>query len=871
MPAEQFSRVSGVPAAYIDDGSELAVCSKELCAIVTDSFSLTYEEPSLALGMRALAVKGHVAEVQALLRLAGDLGFGPTAEMYRSLMAYSTERGDVNGSMAVIETMKAAGVTPRIGNWHELMLCFHKAKDYPAVQQIAQHMKAYANLEPNEVTFAIQLRALAKDQSRQSSVFEAIQLFDHMEHVVGFVASRPQYHALMQCLCSSPQPEMRQRCEELGKKMELLGMTWDGTTFLLQIMSAQVVGDLKAIEKLFGKMRNEGVPMTIAHLTWAIHGHTEAMLRLEFKDMKERNEDPLPKVLEIMSTCFGIQELAVRRGWRLTVPFVNSLLRLCCQATMVVMEHMPDDTAAMGRMESQAVAIWEKTFTELGLQRDAFSYHNYIALLAHQQRLDEAEKLFQELVLTHDATPSRRTYEAMIFGHISSGEEGGTARALHYLEAMERAKLPIRASLIKKIVKLQNAAGYKRDMKRRARRIMQAREEYMARKAEGVDMSPKPYQPPERDADGNLIAVPLPISPTSTLAWWDRWRRESINKHELFSGSTTAEGLPMEQADGTPKGETFEEKNEALRQMGIVSTFLTKDDVPDASKHRLLPKLRAEEGEVTGGIWGLDGGELSYPSGAHGPQGWGVRLWRDRQVIKRVFDDAVSAVTPQAALLSSPDFSTAGIARRSVPDQLAIESSGATNAKELRDVAQFPDHVYDDGTPKPASEFAVEVPRSAELVWQQERKDRLAPFKTDDEISMEADSTFHRAMSNSMHSKVEATVTALQTRREFETDVVGGGPARRSKHDYLDKWREMYRHGTLEVPDEPLERYGVRSDDHKATLANTVREWQARNRRPVADESTVSKWAKEEVRAKERAASKEALIAGNRRRRLRKQ
>lgn len=853
--AVTYSAATGVPAAYLDDGSEMSVASKELSVILEESFAVAYEEPGLAVVVGALSVSGHFQEARVLFDFAKSVGLGSTAEMYRSLMKYHTNRGDVNEAMQLIEEMKEEGVTPRIGNWHELMRCLHTAKDYPAVQQVVDHMKAYANIEPNEATFALQLNALSKDQTQLSTLAEAVQLFDQMENVYGFIASRPHYHALMATLCQSPSPDHRQRCEELGRKMELMGIVWDQKTYLYQIMSAQVVGDVPSIEKLFAKMRNEGVTMTVPHLAWAIHGHIQALHRLDFAGMRERKEDPVPKMLELISTCYNVYQLVVDRGWRVERILVNALLVLACQSTILTMEHCPEDVTAMGRFETQATSIWEKTFDEVGVSRDVFSYQAYICLLAHQQRIDEAEKLFQELCLGMNITPMRRTYEALLFMHLSSGEEGGTARALHYLEAMERAKIPIRPSLIKKIVRVNDAAGFKRDMKRRARRIMQAREEYIARKEEGFDMTPKAYEPPQRDAEGNLVAVPLPIDASSPLAWWEKWKRTSVSKHELFES---------EREDGAPRGESFAEKNAALAQMGIESKFLTKADIPNPAASKLLPKLRQQEGEVSGALWGLDGGDLSYPKDGNGPDGWGVRLWRDRQLVQKEFDK-----TKSGAALSTLPLSDAGNSLRSVPEQLLAERSGAKTSGELQDALAYPTHTYDDGSLKPMSEFAVDVPRSAELVWQQERTDRVAAYKTDDEISLEADSTFHASMEDERSRKVDRTIRALQSKSE-ETDVVrGSGTTRRTKHDYLEKWREMYAHGTLEVADEPLERYGLRPDDHKQTLSRTIRDWNEARRRSPAPDHILEQWAKDEERAKEGSAARKSLKHSAQRRKLR--
>lgn len=70
-------------------------------------------------------------------------------------MRYYSCTGNVNNAMSLIEEMKSKGITPRIGNWHELMRTFITAGDLGAVTQIVDNMKMYGNIEPNEVTFAI--------------------------------------------------------------------------------------------------------------------------------------------------------------------------------------------------------------------------------------------------------------------------------------------------------------------------------------------------------------------------------------------------------------------------------------------------------------------------------------------------------------------------------------------------------------------------------------------------------------------------------------------------------------------------------------------------------------------------------------------
>lgn len=852
MPVEQFSRETNVPIAYLDDESERTNASKELSVILAGA-GLDFTEEGLVVALSALARQHYYDAARAIFCFAGEVGLGPNAEMYKALMQHFSSLGKVNESMALVEEMKSSGITPRIGNWHELMRTFHHARDYPAVSHIVDNMKMYANIEPNEVTFALQLRALSKDTSQMNSLAESVQLFDQMENVYGYIAARPHYDALMFSLSQSPAPEMRLRCEELAQKMDLMGIPWNATTYLNLIRSAQVVGDVESVEKYLAKMRDERIPVNLMHLSWAIQGHVQQLIRANYEQMKEAKTDIYASWLERMNTCFGIYELVIRRGWEIQTPFVNALLRLCCQTTILSIEHLPDNATAIGKFEEQANKIWTDTFDEWHLKKDVYSYECYIALLAHQQRIDEAEKLFQQMVLQEDLVPSRRTYECLIFMHLSSGEEGGAARALHYLEAMENARIPVRASLLKKIVRVNNAAGYKRDMKRRARRIMQAREEYLARKQEGVDFPLQPAPAPASPADGDAatVAQPLPVPVNTTLAWWEQWKRSTISKHELFE---------EENADGTPKGETFDEKNAALAKMGIDSAFKTPADVPALHKQKLLPKIRSEEGEVVGGLWALDGGELAYPKDGGGPEGWGVRLWRERALIKKEFQSVLDGKA------DAPAFSEAGKAVRVAGDQLDIEESKASTPGELADWRRYPQHRYDDGSAKPATEMAHPVSPSAELVWQGEQRDPLAAYKSDAEIALESDNTFYAQMQDEAAAKTDALVDVLKNKEENMVELLGQGPTRKSKYDYLEKWREMYRHGTLEAPETPPLRFGRSPDDHQDSLAATVRDWYQRNRKTPATEAQLRRWESEEARDEDARLSKKALHQNKRRR-----
>ncbi|KAG5480450.1 hypothetical protein LSCM4_06217 [Leishmania orientalis] len=853
MAVERFSEEMNIPIAYLDDESERANASKEL-SVIMGGAGLDFTEEGLVVALSALARQHYYDAARAIFLFAAEVGLGPNAEMYKALMKHSSSQGKVNDSMALIEEMKMRGITPRIGNWHELMRSFHNARDYTAVAQIVDNMKMYANIEPNEVTFALQLRALSKDTLQMNSLAESVQLFDQMENVYGFIAARPHYDALMFSLSQSPLPEMRLRCEELAQKMELMGIPWNATTYLNLIRSAQVVGDVDAVERLLAKMRDSRIPVSMLHLSWAVQAHVQRLIRADYEQMKEQKNDIYAMWLEHMNTCFGIYELVVRRGWEMQLPFVNALLRLCCQTAILSIEHLPDNASAIGKFEEQANKIWADTFNEWHLKKDVYSYECYIALLAHQQRIDEAEKLFQQMVLQEDLVPSRRTYECLIFMHLSSGEEGGAARALHYLETMENARIPVRASLLKKIVRVNNAAGYKRDMKRRARRIMQAREEYLARKQEGIEFPGQPLAAAAADpavADPTTVVQPLPVPSDTTLGWWEHWKATTVSKHELFAEENT---------DGTPKGATFDEKNAALAQLGIDSAFKNPADVPALSKHKLLPKIRQQEGEIAGSLWALDGGELAYPKSGGGPQGWGVRLWRERAIVKQEYQAVLEG---RAAV---PAFSEIGKAVRVAGDQLDIEESRATNPGELADWRKYPQHRYDDGGKKPASEMAHAVPPSAEFVWQGEQRDSLAPYKSDAEIALESDNTFYAQLKDDAASNTKDLVEVLRNKEEDVVELTSQGPTRRSKYDYLEKWREMYRHGTLEAPEVPPLRFGRSPDDHHDSLASSVRDWYRRNKKTPATQAQLQRWKAEEARTTEERSSKKALQRNKRRR-----
>lgn len=990
-----YEMPGSVPQAYIFNPQKpgLSSLAMRLGKVLMGVLNLSFNREGVTTALYALAyaatnheeialpsgevVVTDTSHVRSLFNLAHELGFlevvdtsvnsinaverrlenarlnTSVAAAFNALMYPASQSGQPSDCMAIIEEMKAAGVTPVRESWHLLMVAFHKARDYNAVIQVADNMKAYANLEPDETTFALQLSALAADRSRDSNIAEAVQLFDTMENVYGYVASRPHYHALMSALSSRSAVSNREHLELLGTRMELIGIPWNTTTFNIQLKMAQQFGDIVSVRKLFAKARNESITPTAAMYAQGLSAYSHFMARTNFQqEYTEKGASPVPFLQQQVDTARALYRLLQSRQERddattaqieaaiakgeasgvdvsglyklldertetlrphVTDAVTTALLRVVVDATILAMEHAPDDVEAQCQFDQLAATIWESYYPrspmedasdeakllralgqapdeKLVAKRSKQAHGEYIRLLAHQQRRDEAEALFQDLVLVKDEVPLPRTYVSLMMMHLSSGEEGGTARALQYMEAMERNKMHISSRLVHMFVRVNNEAGYKRDMKRRARRIIQAREEYMARQAEKSAGSSHPTgagggSPTEGQKSAlnpvtastpSEVAVTSPVVPTelfepkapvtSRLEWWDAWKRESLSKHALFDG---------EGEDGMPKGGTDGERRIALSAMGIVP--LDKEEMPNPVTHRLLPTLREREGQTAGALWGMDGGELSYPKDGNGPDSWGVQLWRERRLLQAEHQKALDGYA------DLPELSSIGNSVRLTTDQLAIQDSGAKTPGELSDYLRFPDQRYDDGTLKPASEAmprkGMQTTIGSELVWRQELSDPISVYKNNDEIALENEGSFFADLELKSASKVQDSIAIIQNKAEGLTDVIGETSIRKGankKYDYLERWREMYAHGSLEAPDEPLVHFGRSPDDHKKTLSNTIKGWYAkrRNQRGAATSNlpTAAQAEQQETQRRRDATQRESTAnkaAADRRRQFR--
>ena len=898
MSAEEFSRQTAVPIPYIDDGSPMAQLSKEFGLMLIETFDVPYDATGIRSSIAALSKEGHFDEAKGVLAFALKMQFDVSADHYNALMSGYSKLGDHEAVMNVIETMKERALTPTTVTWNTLARCFIRRGDGASALQVLENAKALANCEPTEEYFLSYFDALAVDRSRLSGPFEALQTFDQMEHVNGIIPTKPLYHSFMRCLQigdGGNSAELRQKVEECAQKMAMLGMTWDQQTFTLLLQNAARQGDLSRLRELFCQMRHEGVACQPTHMAVAIQAHTSAMKKLTGNAQSNDASRPVQKLVEYVNVGFGLLEMLYQRGGRASVTprVLDSLMELVSCAYSRSLEPGFRETASSSpsqpteekgseteasdpsitsdssnnehslSLASHVDKLWKLTYDELGLTRTTQSYHHYIVFLARQLRIDEAESIFQELTRTYEARPLRKTYEALILMHLLSGEEGGSKRAINYMEAMQRDGHSIRPQLLFKMRKSADDASYRRDMKRRARRIMQAREEYLARQQmtkddAGLAAAEVRQAEAAAQAQGQTQLAPLPISATSTLAWWHEWKAKTVSKHELFE---------TERDDGLPRGESFSEKNAALAKMGITSQYLTPQDVPTANRD---PKTsitaaiaRESEFHPAGALWAIDGGEINYPATRAGSEGWAATLWREGRIVRKMATAQQSSDAAAAAKLSS-----AGNAIRTAPEQLLIEQANAKTVGELRDAQMFPDHVYDDGTPKSAKELAAPISPAAELVWQVEAHDALSPYRTNEELEALAapgssTNRFRGELADDVKAKADAAIQALKSGTENEVSIVGRGVTRKAKYDYLEKWRDLYRQGTLDLPEQPVIRFGRTPTDHRTTIANSIKSWFEQNRRQQPTEDEQQLWRSTADRNRDMQRAKQHMRRAN--------
>ena len=877
VPGEPIAE-EGVPVAYVDVLAPITVYAKELCIHLADA-GMSFDEEGVKTAIRALGLIDRQADALFLFDFGRAIGLaGQSIVAYNALAATYNGAGSAEAVMGVIERAKANGITPNVVTWNILITRMSNVGDARGAIQVFSHMKALANIEPNEEVITSMLWVYANEGSDES-VQKCLELFDQMQTTLDMIPMRQSYTAVLFAL--RHRKSRTTEILEYAKKMELIGYHWTPIVYECLMANHACTGNLPEIRKLHGRMRENGVAMGPSHLYPVLEA------------LRHQSEEGEKDVAEFwashLRTGWGVLRLIQKRAADITeekkcqrtveIGF-DGLLRLYETAIEQLKKKYPNELQRVDPLKQGAVELYAKGPFEDGVRMwDRRVHVNYMKVLAHfPEERARVTALFQQVLkecAVQETRQSRDTlYRAcvvLIKMHLRSGEEGGTRKALEYIELMENHNMPPSRRLIREIRTIADDAGYIRDMKRRGRRMQQAQEAHREKGGENSRPGPPPAEEStcfdplqplgQRDvaslkdfvamdeASGNAaksidmaktdtsdvdsLPALTPVPPTQTggkaLTFWDRWTQNTISKHELFDGNG---------ADAVPKGETLEEKNAALRKMGVISKFVTVDDLPKPGEHKLLGKLRKDGTEPTGALWAIDGSGYSYPASRQGSFGWDVTLWRERQVIKKAYEDSISS--SKLSWLKNIPTSLPSTLQKTVPEQLELETTGAKTAAEIADSRAYPFERYDAGGVKPTGEHASPVAPAEAYAWEKEKSHPLVPYMTEDEIGAEMGYMGINALVETgtlgvqahMHAQEMAQRT-VETLEKAPTEIIAYGAShglgeskvagyKNRKYDYLQRFKEMYQRGQLEVPEEPLVRFGQSPSDATSSTAASV-------------------------------------------------
>ena len=972
LPSEPLAE-DGMPVAYLDFNAPITARSKELAVLMANDLGLSYDPEGIKSAIRALGIYGNYKAAATLFDLAKALGLGgQNIISYNAIIAMYANQGLVNECMSLVEEAKSKGVTPDRVTWTILIHGFVQAHDCSSAIQVYDHMRELANLEPDEATFAAVLWAHARDITKESSVMKCVELFEHMQSAYNMMPLRQCFDAVLYAL--QRQPKDHALLVEYGRKMEILGFEWSNQTFFYMMCGSANRGDLSALRKLFAKLQENGHKFQVQHLLTVLTAYSHAIRKAEYENFKAENAHPKNGLWkEAETTCLGVlalihtrskgadklvkagdettSDLAVAMKLKSKDSFtshwisraLSSLLHIYASIIHMIGEHYAHDLTLFQEWSNKGMRIWTHSFNDYNItEKPAQAYVAYLKFLSLcKGEVARAESVFAELALSGGVGQKKilpkSAYVNMILLHLRSGEEGSTTRALSYLDAMEKVGYPSTVALLRRIRNISEEAAYTRDMRRRSRRMEQAREEYEERHGSGTaeheipldhqnesslnaqkeksssDIHPSfrglrdveqtnfrgdyrtqgtpdgvdpdvVYDPTNPllhckddlrrplgssteqsnkelrkfDAEQNLPSLD-PVPPMDTpIEYWEKWKSNTLTKHKLFDSPSD---------DGTPRGESFEEKNQALAKLGIISKFKKPEDIPNPrDRNKLLPILRADGSEPAGALWAIDESGYVYPEKRLGAFGWDTTLWRERNLLKKYAALAVSR--GETSLLQSTPFAPVGMTKRTIPEQIEIDSTNAKTPSELADAKAFPHEVYEDGSRKPVAEHSTSLPHAGELVWVKDRTNPLAPYMDDEDMenAMQSADTLvssennrsdavttdsPQPMSPVMYAAQKELYTesvlakqiakeessqsrdVIETLRTHKTETLAfasrHGIGARSvaghknrKYDYLQRFKEMYQRGQLEVPEEPLLRFGRSASDMTHTTAASI-------------------------------------------------
>ena len=869
-----------IPIAYIDVMAPITVYAKELAIHLADA-GLSFDEDGLKTAIRALGLVGCQSDAVFLFDFGRALGLaGRSIVAYNALAATHIGSGSAQAVMDIIEKAKANGITPNVVTWNILINRMSSAGDSQGAIQVFSHMKALANIEPNEEVVTSMLWVYANEGSDES-VQKCLELFEQMQTTLEMIPLRQSYTAVLYAM-----RYRKSRTTELletAKKMELIGYRWTPLVYECLMANHACSGNLSEIRKLHAQMRENGIVMSAGHLYPVL----EAL---------RHQDDKSAKSVSVfwkahLSTGWGVLRLIQKRAaaqlfeskyQRAVEVGFDGLLRLYETVVGKVQKKYPGELMKVDSLKKEVVTLYEKgPFEDSVTKWDRRCHVNYMKVLAHfSEERARVTSLFQHVLQNCQSQQMRQSKETlyracvvMIKMHLRSGEEGGTRKALEYIELMENHAIFPTRRLMRQIREIADEAAYTRDMKRRGRRMQQAREEHLA----DEDSTENPPPPPPEDDEAHTAFDPLhPLAPqdvsslkdfmaknensrnaekamavaqksaddpdnlpavvpvesldSTPASFWERWTKNTISKHDLFT-----ENGP----DAMPRGETFSEKNAALQKLGVTSPFVTKDDIPKPAESTLLHKLRTEGSEPTGALWAIDGSGYSYPASRTGSFGWDATLWQERQLVKKAYENAISS--SQLSWLRNIPMSLPNTLRKTVPEQMELEATGAKSEAEVSDVRAFPLERYDDGGVEPASEHASPVDAADAYAWEKEKGHSLVPYMSENEITREMgyDDAIAQIADTDILSvqrrqqAMDATRRTIDTLKKAPTDVIAYGAThgmgeqkvcgyKNRKYDYLLRFKDMYQRGQLEVPEEPVVRFGRSEEDLSASTAASV-------------------------------------------------
>ncbi|KNH07400.1 pentatricopeptide repeat-containing protein [Perkinsela sp. CCAP 1560/4] len=877
----------GIPLAYVDVMAPITVFSKELAIHLAD-VGLSFDEDGIKTAIRALGLADKESEATFLFDFARSIGLaGRNIISYNALASNLRGKDCVKSVMELIERAKSNGITPNIVTWNILISRMSNVGDTQGAIQVYSHMKALANIEPNEEVITTMLWVYASDNSEESTQ-KCIELFEQMQSMHNMVPLRASYVAVLFSLRF--RKSRLSELLELAQKMEIVGYHWSPLVYECLMINHSCTGNLTEIRSLHAKMRENGVEMTAGHLfpiIEALRNQSDQDITDKLKFWRSQIDIGWGVLRLIQKRCAHLEK--VQYQVRVEVGF-DALLRLLETGIEKISAHYPGEWEKLMPVKQEATKIYEKGPYEDGITPWSKRCHvNYMKVLAHfPEDRARVTSLFHvvlgECRVAQNRSSKNKLYRAcvvMIKMHLKSGEEGGTRKALEYIELMENHSIFPSRHLMRQIRRIADEAAYTRDMKRRARRMQQAKEEYNEKDSGqntvenpshtevNVETSNTAFDPinplspqdisslkdqiatqkdeysksqideyflnPKKNYDNPNDLPPLgPVQPLGdtkrSASFWDSWSENTISKHEMFEDNAV---------DNIPQGGIFSEKNTALQKLGIISKFENKEDIPNPAGNKLLQKLRGDGTEPAGALWAIDGSGYSYPSSRSGVFGWDATFWRERQIIKKAYDQSISS--GNLSWIRNVPASLPNLSKRTVPEQLELEQTGAKSDGELADSRAYPLERYDSGEHKLPSEHASPVTPKDAYAWEKEKDHPLIPYMTEKEIIQEMG--YDDEIDEVESEDTLGVITKLQSERMNErtmetlrnapTDVISYGAThgmgehkvtgyKNRKYDYLRRFKEMYQRGQLEVPDEPIVRFGRKESDLTASTAASV-------------------------------------------------